>query len=177
MEGPRRTLEVVVVDPEEYVSALLQGRFAEHGHRARRCAAEPEALRRALAEGTVDAVVVDYHADRPGDLAACEVAKSFDRSLPVIAIATPGMASRDVAAWNATHHCVDQVVRKPLLGDGLVQAVEALAGRRLADQRAGRYAGLLAEDSVRWADSGSDHPSLAEMSILFTDIRRSTPSR
>lgn len=174
MDRAPRSYHVVVVDPEDHVVALLRERFAEHGHEARRCAPEPEALREALASGAVDAVVVDYHADRPGDLVACELAKAFDPSLPVIAIATPGLASRDIAAWNAAHRCVDQVVRKPLAGDSLVQALEALAGRRRADARAGRYAGLLPEDSVRWADSGSDRPALAEMAVLFTDIRRST---
>lgn len=174
MNGPRRAYEVVVVDAEDHVSALLEERLDEHGHRTRRCAGDAEAFRAALESGTVDAVVVDYHADRPEDLAACTLAKAFDASIPVIAIATPGVASRDLAAWNEAHRCIDQVVRKPLLGQALVQAVEALAGQRRANARAGRYAGLLSEDSVRWADSGNDRPSLAEMSILFTDIRRST---
>ena len=174
MAGAGEGFDVVVVDSEGFTLEVLEARIHERGHRGHACAASTESLRELLAGRRVDAMVMDFHLDRPGELALCELAKALDTSLPVIVIASPGVALREVETWNAARRCIDQVVRKPLEGEAFFRTLEALAARRRADRRAGRYAGLLSEDSVRWADDGNAGPALAEMAVLFTDIRRST---
>ena len=165
---------IAVVDSEGHTALLLKDRIAERGHRPIPCAATREAVSALFEAGRPDAMVMDYHLERPAELELCETAKKIDASLPIIALAAPGEALHRVQSWNASRLCIDQVVRKPLAGEALFSTIEALAARRSADRRAGRYASLLAEDGVRWADSGRVEPAVDEMAVLFTDIRRST---
>jgi class 3 adenylate cyclase len=104
----------------------------------------------------------------------CEVVKGLDPTLPVLALAAPGPATDVVEAWNADRGCIDHVVRKPLSNEALFGAMEALASERHARERAGRYAGLIPLDGRRFADAPDAKPGIAEMAVLFTDIRRST---
>ena len=165
---------VVVVDSEGHTAALLAEGIAERGHVPHHFPADVATLRRELAGAHYDVLVIDYHLERPDDLAICEAAKAVDAGMPVIAITSPGLAMRSLTEWNASRHCIDHVVRKPLLGDTLLRSLEALAGEREARDRAGRYAGLISEDALLFSDSAQSGPAFVEMALLFTDIRRST---
>ncbi len=165
---------VLVVDSDRDTAAILAQRITARGHQAIACSADAAMIRAAIEGKRFDAVVLDYHFERPTELQACELVKSLDSSLPVLALTSPGFAMRNLEAWNRDRRCVDHVIRKPLVGEAFFKALEALAGERRADARAGRYAGLIAEEAMQWADSTREAPALSEHAILFTDIRRST---
>ena len=164
---------VLVIDSEGHTGSLLTDRIAQRGHVAHPCDAVADTLRQRMSESRFDALVIDYHLEHPDDLAMCEIAKGIDPSLPVIVITSPGVAARRLEDWNAPRRCIDQIIRKPLTGEALYQTLESMAGERAARSRAGRYASLIPEDGLRWADNPVA-PALSECAVLFTDIRRST---
>lgn len=165
---------ILLVDSEVHTAELLAERFSAEGHRPHACAADAGTLAASLKREPFDALVIDYHLDRPGEIELGAVAKSVDASLPVIVLSAPGLALRNVEAWKAGREGVDHVIRKPIAWAALFRDLESLVARRRSDARAGRYAGLIAEEGLLWADSSQDRPALQEHAILFTDIRRST---
>ena len=169
-----QSLSLLLVDSEEHTARVLLDRIATRGHRPRRCAAGRPQIQVALDGEEFDAFILDFHYDRPHDLEACQVVRSLRPGLPVIVLASPGLALQRVEAWRAKAGCVDQVLKKPLDGEAVFAALKTLVQARRADDRALRYASLVAEDGRGWAEGARSSPLLAEHAILFTDIRRST---
>ena len=164
--APRPPLHVLLVDSEAQTAAVLAQRLVERGHVPHACAAIAELLQERLTATRHDAFILDYHLDHREELALCEVVKRPDASLPVIALAAPGVALQQVEAWNAERRCIDHIVRKPVAGESLFGVLEGLAARRASGDATGDGAGLVDAPGVR--------PRIAEMAVLFTDMRRST---
>lgn len=169
-----RPLSLLLVDSEPHTARVLGERIATRGHRAAHCAAGRPQLHVALEAGPFDAFILDFHYDRPQDLESCRIVRELRPELPIVVLASPGLAVQRVEAWRAVAGCVDEVLRKPLDGETVFRALQALVDRRRADTRAESFASLVPNDARRWAEGARTQPELAECAILFTDIRRST---
>lgn len=167
-------LALLLVDTEPHTARMLAERIATRGHGASLCGASREQLQAALEASEPDAMVLDFHYERPGELEACRVARELRPDLPVVVLASPGIALQRVEAWGRITGCLDQALRKPLDGEVLFTALQALVQRRRADTRADRFASLVPGDARAFAEGERTRPELAEHAILFTDIRRST---
>ena len=167
-------MSVLVVDSEEHTARVLLDRIATRGHRPVRCAPGRPQIQLALEGGEFDAFILDFHYDRLHDLEACQVVRSLRPDIPVIVLASPGLPVQRVEAWRLKTKCVDEVLRKPLDGEGVFAALRSLVQKRRAEERTLRYASLVAEEGRDWAEGAQGGPLLAEHAILFTDIRRST---
>jgi adenylate cyclase len=163
---------VLLVDSDPHLSELLMRQIAARGHRA--SAVAPEAVSSRLTAERFDALVLDFHHDRPDELETCRIARGVDRGLPIVVVASPGPATQLVEAYQARSQLVDDIVRKPLAGDAFFKVLTNLVLQRRGESLAGRYASLISEEGRSWVDSGATGPSLSEQAILFTDIRRST---
>jgi adenylate cyclase len=173
-EAAARSHSVLLVDSDPHTSALLVERIAARGHRAAVVPPDDEAMRNRLRFERFDVVIFDFHDDRPDELEACRLARSDAGGAPIVVLAAPGAAMRQVESFRERTHAVDEIVRKPIAGDALFRLVGHLVSQRDLGSRAGLYASLLPEGGRTWIESGETRPQLSEQAVLFTDIRRST---
>ena len=169
-----RTLSLLLVDTVDHTVRLLVERIVARGHRATACGATRPQLQLAMEAQAFDAFVLDFHYERPEDLEACRIVRELQPKLPVVVLASPGLALQRVDAWKRKAGCVDEVLRKPLDGEGVFRTLQALVDKRGADTRAERFASLVPGDARQWVEGIRTRPELGEHAILFTDIRRST---
>ncbi len=167
-------LSILLVDTQDHTARVLLDRIASRGHRAISCGATRPQVQVALEGGEFDAFILDFHYDRPHDLEACLAVRQLRPALPVIVLASPGLALQRVRAWNQKVACVDETIRKPLDGEALFRTLHALVQKRRADSRARSFANLVSEEGRNWVEHARTGPMLSEHAILFTDIRRST---
>ena len=170
----RTRLALLLVETEPHTARMLVDRVCTRGHDATVCAASRPQLYMALERGTFDAVIVDFHYERPADLEACRIVRELRPHLPLVVLASPGLAMQRIEAWGRLSGCVDEILRKPLDGEVMFRALQRLVDRRRADNRADRFASLVPDEAHQWAEGARSRPDLAEHAILFTDIRRST---
>jgi adenylate cyclase len=176
---PSQSGGVLLFDGNSYTAELLRETITRFGFEDVTVASGPLELSAVLKARRVDVVVLNFHFEQSGSLAACSVVKQHDARLPVLVLSAPGPARRQVKDWQEQTGSVDRLIEKPLIDNRLNNTlVEVLAtrasARHVADQ-AERIRSMVPEGMLD-AALALDHPEaeLVQMAVLFTDLRHSS---
>ncbi|MBC7435131.1 MAG: hypothetical protein H7332_03575 [Bdellovibrionales bacterium] len=171
--------KLMLVDSDPYTASVLLEDLRARGLGQASLAASPLELPQLLEHSAPDAVIFNYHSDRPDSLTACGTIRLMAPKAAVIVIVSPGPALKQVRAWTRQTHSIDVIIEKPLSDERFFMAVQDLLNaRRVAremEARAAQLANLVPEGAM--PGKHGNLPSEAEMFdavVVFTDIRNSS---
>ncbi len=160
-------LRLLLIDGEEHTALLLEAQLREQGLGTAHRVADAAGLPPALEGPAFDAAILNFHYGRGDSLACCSALKGLAAATPVIVLSSPGPALVQVLRWRERTGSIDAIVEKPLSGNRLFAAIrDQVASRRLSS--------MVPHDALEGARGGAQQGELAEMTLLFTDVRRST---
>lgn len=170
---------LVLVDSDDYTASILADDLARRGIAGIIRAHNPLDLPDLLGQSDPEAVIFNYHSDRPESLAACSTIKMLAPKAAIVAIASPGPAMKALRAWSRQTGCIDVIVEKPLSDERFFLVLDDLLKARVAarriESRASRLERLVPAPALTAIEQEDAHEAeLFEAAVLFTDIRGSS---
>lgn len=173
------TARLLLIDSQEYSSALLREELQRKGFTKVAHCTLPEEIEPRLRDLEPDVVIVNYHYENEQTLVFCSAVKRLDPTLPVVALVSAGPALKRIGSWARETKAIDVVIEKPLSDERFFIVVGDLVAARqsVRQQKAhlARLSNLVPEAALEAIHK--QQPGDAEMfdaAVLFTDIRRST---
>jgi adenylate cyclase len=170
---------VLLFDGNSYTAELLRETIASFGFGDITVASGAPELAAALKARRIDVVVLNFHFEQCGSLAACSVVKQHDAGLPVLVLSAPGPARRLVKDWQEQTGSVDRLIEKPLVDNRLNNTLAEVLATRAAAQHVAdqteRMRSMVPEGTLD-AALAAERPTseLVQMAVLFTDLRASS---
>ena len=177
--GTVKYSRLMLIDSNDYTSALLVDDLARRGFDDIQAVASTLELPHLLANAKPDVVIFNYRSDRPDDLSACTIVKLMAPQAAIVAIVSPGPTLKAVRAWSQQTQCINVIIEKPLSNERLFAALTDLlkVSVSLRDLRTKteHLTNLVPEAAVSFVESRPDFEAeLFEAAVLFTDIRGSS---
>ncbi len=171
--------QLMLVDSDAYTASVLVDDLGKRGFGQVRVAASSLDLPTQIEAQVPDAVIFNYHSDRPDSLAACGTIRLMAPKAAVIVIVSPGPALKHVRAWARQTQTIDVIIEKPLSDERFYMALQDLLKARHAanemEARAQQLANLVPEGAVSVAHGNfRAEAEIFEAAVMFTDVRGSS---